>query len=75
MSLTITCEAAYLSPDLISILFNVDTFLGGAHPMLTAHTINYDIAQQTVLTLADLFEPQDPNLNYWQTIAPKTYLP
>ena len=63
MSLTITCETAYLSPDLISVLFNIDTFLGGAHPMLTAYTINYDITQQTILTLADLFEPQAPYLN------------
>lgn len=61
-TLTITYEIAFLSDRLISVLYNIDTYLGGAHPLELAHTLNYDFANQAVLDLSDLFEPQAPYL-------------
>ena len=80
-SLTITYDTAYISSEVISVLLNIDTFFGEVslnkiplatpHPMLTALTFNYDESRNTVLTLADLFEPNSPYLDIISTYCIK----
>lgn len=56
----------YADDDLISVNFNEDTFMGGAHPNHGTFTITYDLKKGRELKLADLFKP---GAKYLATIA------
>jgi hypothetical protein len=57
-SLWITHTVTAATDDLVSVLFYVDGYvMGAAHPFHYAQTLNYDLGEARVLTLADLFEP------------------
>jgi hypothetical protein len=49
-------QVTYHSPDLVSILFEVGTYAGGAHPSDHSATFNYDLRTRQVLDLEDLFK-------------------
>ncbi len=56
-SLWITHTVTAATDDLVSVLFYVDGYvMGAAHPFHYAHTLNYDLGEARVLSLADLFE-------------------
>ena len=42
---------------LLSILFDVSTYTGGAHPNTSHIALNYDLNKGQALTLADVFKP------------------
>lgn len=67
-SLTIHYDLAILVPQkLLSIRFYADTyFVGAAHPSHIYKTLNYDLAHNKELNLADLFKP---NSNYLTKIS------
>ena len=56
----------YADDDLISVNFGDDYFMGGAHPSHDTFTINYDLKNGKLLSLADLFKPGS---KYLSTIA------
>ena len=61
-----TYEIKTASDDVISVLFTDSNFQGGAHGSAVTTTLNFDVKNNRVLKLADLFEP---NANYLKTIA------
>jgi hypothetical protein len=57
-SLWITHTVTAATEDLLSVLFYVDGYvMGAAHPFHYDHTLNYDLGEARVLSLAELFEP------------------
>ena len=52
--------------DVISVMFSDDSFQGGAHGSSTSTTVNFDVKNNRVLKLADIFEP---NSNYLKTLS------
>ncbi len=50
-------ETFAYSDTLVSYNFTVYTFTGGAHGMTTFQSFVFDLANEKVLTLADLFQP------------------
>ncbi len=55
------------SDTIIGIEFTIYSYTGGAHPLTVYQTFTFDLAQQRVLTLEDLFLP---NTNPLDVIAP-----
>ncbi|HZD55986.1 MAG TPA: hypothetical protein VE136_04645, partial [Anaerolineales bacterium] len=52
--------------DILSVVFFVSEYLGGAHPGGHHDVINYDLSEAKVLSLGDLFKPES---NYLEAIA------
>ena len=52
--------------DVISVMFTDSNFQGGAHGSSITTTLNFDVKNNRVLKLADLFEP---NSNYLKTLS------
>jgi len=52
--------------DLISTVFTISSFTGGAHPSTYSVAINYDFKNQKEISLADIYSKQE---NYLQTIS------
>ena len=48
-------QVTYASPELLSLLFDVGTYTGGAHPNSYALVLNYNLKAGTELTLDSLF--------------------
>ncbi|RPI99541.1 MAG: DUF3298/DUF4163 domain-containing protein [Chloroflexi bacterium] len=65
--LNIDYEVFQFSPDVLSIKFNIGDYTGGAHGNLFFRTYTFDLTQERVLTLTDLFQPGADVLG---TIAP-----
>ncbi len=65
--LNIDYEIFQFSPDVLSIKFNIGDYTGGAHGNLFFQTYTFDLAQNSVLALSDLFQPGADVLG---TIAP-----
>jgi hypothetical protein len=52
--------------DLISTVFTISSFTGGAHPSTYSVAINYDFENQKEISLSDIYSGQE---NYLQTIS------
>lgn len=52
--------------DILSVVFFVSQYLGGAHPGDHHDVINYDLSEAKVLSLGDLFKPES---DYLEAIA------
>jgi hypothetical protein len=55
--LYIDYEISQFSPDVLSLKFTVSTYTGGAHGNQYFQTYTFDLTQNRVLTLSDLFQP------------------
>lgn len=66
-SMQVTAETTAFSATVFSVLFRVSAYTGGAHPYSELHTVTFDFANQTVLTLSDLFQE---GVNPYPIIAP-----
>lgn len=53
-------EQAQVNPQYISLVMRIGGYTGGAHGYENVVTFNYDVANQEMLMLSDLF-PNDPN--------------
>ena len=51
----------YKYQEYISIVFYIETFIGGAHPSHDIKTINYNIDKNKIITIEDIYE-QDKNI-------------
>jgi hypothetical protein len=51
-------EVVFANADIISVLFNYSTFMGGAHPNHFSVAFNYDLQRGAEVKLAELFVPQ-----------------
>lgn len=51
------------NPDVVSVLFNVYSYSGGAHGMLQLTTLNYDLRTGKRLLLSDIFADPEKALN------------
>jgi len=65
-ALDLNYEVKYADKNLISILYTTYTYTGGAHGNATSNSFNYDLNQDRMLTLEDLFTP---NSNYIKVIS------
>ncbi|MBI5670969.1 MAG: DUF3298 domain-containing protein [Chloroflexi bacterium] len=66
-ALNITYELFRFSDDVQSIKFDLSDYTGGAHPNLNFQTFTFDLVQQRVLALEDIFAD---GVNPWPTLAP-----
>lgn len=66
-SMNVTYDLFQFSPDVRSVKLNLSDYTGGAHPNLTFQTFTFDLANQKVLALADIFQD---GVNPWPTLAP-----
>jgi len=73
-SLDITYETIQHSENIVSLVFTVYTFLGGAHRMRTVRTYTFDTVNNRVLTLDDLFTNTTDALTLIAPIAQTTIL-
>lgn len=64
-SLYINYEIFYPAPDLISLVFTISTYTGGAHPNTYFRTYVFDLTNETLLGLEDIFA-----VNPYATISP-----
>lgn len=55
------------SQSIMSLLFSISTYTGGAHPNYDFHTFTFDLQKNTEITLDNLFVKGS---NPWATIAP-----
>jgi hypothetical protein len=55
--LYIDYEIVQFSPDVLSLKFTISDYTGGAHGNLYFQTYTFDLAQNRVLALSDLFQP------------------
>ncbi|MBU0492773.1 MAG: DUF3298 domain-containing protein [Chloroflexi bacterium] len=63
-SLIIDYDAPASTPDLVSILFRIESYTAGAaHPAHHSAVLNYDLKAGKVLALADLFKPDTKYLD------------
>jgi hypothetical protein len=65
--LYIDYEIAQFSPDVLSLKFTISDYTGGAHGNLYFQTYTFDLAQNRVLALSDLFQP---GVDILGTLAP-----
>lgn len=65
-ALDVGYEVTAANKDFISILFTFLEFTGGAHPITTTESFNYDLNRNAPVRLADLFTP---NSNYLKVIS------
>ncbi|MDQ7089750.1 MAG: DUF3298 and DUF4163 domain-containing protein [Methylococcales bacterium] len=54
--LTISYQVEFINQHLISVLFNYSSYTGGAHGIYSTYTLNYDLKNNKVLALPDLFK-------------------
>lgn len=66
-SLNMTYELYHFSDTMLSVKFDIGTYRGGAHGDLSFQTFIFDLAQQRIVTLNDLFQE---GTNPWLVIAP-----
>jgi hypothetical protein len=66
-SLNVDYETFNHSPDVLSLKFTIAEYTGGAHGNLVFETFIFDLAENRVLELADLFQP---GVDPLATIAP-----
>ena len=66
-SRNITYELFQYSPDVLSVKLNLSDYTGGAHPNLNFQTFTFDLTQQKVLSLEDIFQD---GVNPWPTLVP-----
>jgi hypothetical protein len=62
--LTIEYEVISYTDKVISLLFNISPYLGGAHGMTYLKTFNFDLENNTLLELGDIFNPGSDYLAY-----------
>lgn len=55
-------ETKFLNTNLVSIVLSGSQYFGGAHPMSIYSTINYDLRNNNVLELGDIFNPSSDYL-------------
>jgi hypothetical protein len=67
LALDIDYTTSQFNEDIVGIEFTVYSYTGGAHPSTVYQTFTFDLAQQRVLTLEDLFLP---GTNPLDVIAP-----
>jgi Deacetylase PdaC/Protein of unknown function (DUF3298) len=65
-ALDIRYNVVHADKDLISVLYTVYVYTGGAHGNAASRAFNYDLSRGEMLELSDLFEP---NSNYIKLIA------
>lgn len=53
----------YMYQEYISIVFYIETFMGGAHPSHDIKTINYNIDKNKIITIEDIYEKNKNILN------------
>lgn len=70
-TLTMDYDLATLDPkDLVSVRFTADTYLvGAAHPSFNYSSLNYDLVNNKVLALSDLFKSDSNYLEFIAKIA------
>ncbi len=66
---TLDYEVEFLSNNFVSIVISGSQYLGGAHPGSVFSTINYDLLNDTELTLTDIF---NPGSSYLSTLSTQT---
>ena len=66
-TLNVDDETFAFSPEVLSLKFTVATYTGGAHGNVVFKTFVFDLAENRVLALADLFQP---GVDPLATIAP-----
>lgn len=66
-SQTITYELFHFSSDVVTVKFAVSYYTGGAHPNLDFQTFTFDLAQQKMLALEDIFQD---GVNPWPALVP-----
>jgi hypothetical protein len=66
-SMNITYDLFQFSQDVRSVKLNLSDYTGGAHPNLNFQTFTFDLANQKVLALTDIFQD---GVNPWPTLAP-----
>lgn len=68
-SLKVFYEPYEINKSFVSIRFEVSEYTGGAHPTSSSQSFNYDLKNNKIITLSDVF---DSNKNYIKTISEKT---
>jgi hypothetical protein len=66
-SLRIDTATTSFSNSVTSMLFSIDSYMGGAHPAFLYETVTFDFANQTTLNLPDIFKA---GVNPYTVIAP-----
>lgn len=66
-SLNITYDLFQFASDIQSVKLNLSDYTGGAHPNLNFQTFTFDLTQQKVLALEDIFQD---GVNPWPLLAP-----
>ena len=62
--LTIEYEVISYTDKVISLLLNISPYLGGAHGMTYLKTFNFDLENNRLLELGDIFNPDSDYLAY-----------
>jgi len=68
-SISLNYEVKYLSNNFVSIVISGSQYLGGAHPGSVFTTINYDLLNDTELTMSEVF---NPGSDYLSTLSANT---
>jgi len=66
-AMNISYELFQFSDEVQSMKFDISYYTGGAHPNLEFRTFTFDVAQQQMLALTDIFQD---GVNPWPTLAP-----
>lgn len=68
ITLDITYQTYTYSPQVLTLVFRVENYTGGAHGDSNVTTFTFDLRDNAVLTLGDLFQE---DADFWGLIAPQ----